>query len=650
MKQNLIKSKGSRAIIVALAMVASLLGAVAPTATANAAVTWTKQTSAPYAAWQSIASSADGTKLAAVSQYTGDYSAPGSIYTSTDSGATWTEQTGAGHMFWSRIASSADGTKLVAVSIYSPTYGVGGIFTSTDSGVTWTKQTGVAGQYWYSVASSSDGTKLVAGSLGDATHGFGTIFTSADSGVTWTEQTVPTTGYWYSIASSSDGSKLAAVQFYSNGYGAGKIYTSSDSGVTWTAQSSAGDAGWMSIASSSDGTKLAAVSSQAGSAKGGVFTSNDSGVTWVQQAGAESTYWQSIASSSDGTHLAAAEYYDPSNNPGSIFTSTDSGVTWTKETAPGAYWWLTIASDSTGSKLAAANQTGDPTTTGIWTSVGMSAAPTIASLSPITGPASGGTNVTITGTGFVAGAYVKVGVGACTNVVVVSSTTLTCTTAPGLPANSDALVQNVDTQYAVSYGAFTYLGAVFSASTPAIPNTYVGATSPVQTETITNVGNANLLFGARAVSKTGVNAADFTIVADKCSGKTLAPAATCTVTYKFKSSVAGTRTANLVFASNSISTPDVVALSAVAMGVVTIKKIDSTSGSIKGGITVEITGSGFNATSTVTFGGLAAVVTKRTGTTGLTVKTPAHAAGAVPVVVSNADGGTATYNSYTYKK
>jgi hypothetical protein len=158
------------------------------------------------------------------------------------------------------------------------------------------------------------------------------------------------------------------------------------------------------------------------------------------------------------------------------------------------------------------------------------------------------------------------------------------------------------------------------------------------------------VFGAGAVTKTGINAADFTIIADNCSGKTVAPAATCTVTYKFKSTVAGTRTANLDFVSNAASSPNSVALSVVAMGVVTIKKIDSTSGSYKGGVKVEITGTGFTAGSTVTFGGITAVITKRTGATGITVKTPAHAAGAVAVIVTNPDGGTATYNSYTYKK
>jgi photosystem II stability/assembly factor-like uncharacterized protein len=47
------------------------------------AQTWSQATNAPIAAWNAIASSADGTKLVA-----GTYA--GSIYTSADSGATWT--------------------------------------------------------------------------------------------------------------------------------------------------------------------------------------------------------------------------------------------------------------------------------------------------------------------------------------------------------------------------------------------------------------------------------------------------------------------------------------------------------------------------------------------------------------------------------
>ena len=142
--------------------------------------------------WQSIASSSDGSKLAAVVS-------GGSVYTSSDSGATWTEQTAAGSRYWQSIASSSDGTKLAAVA-----YG-GSIYTSSDSGATWTEQTAAGSRNWYSIASSSDGSKLAAVVYG------GSVYTSSDSGATWTEQTAAGSRNWYSIASSSDGSKLAAV-------------------------------------------------------------------------------------------------------------------------------------------------------------------------------------------------------------------------------------------------------------------------------------------------------------------------------------------------------------------------------------------------------------------------------------------------------
>jgi len=69
---------------------------------------WTDQTAAGSRNWQSITSSSDGTKLAAV-EYGGD------IWTSTNSGATWTDRSAAGSRNWQSITSSSDGTKLAAV-------------------------------------------------------------------------------------------------------------------------------------------------------------------------------------------------------------------------------------------------------------------------------------------------------------------------------------------------------------------------------------------------------------------------------------------------------------------------------------------------------------------------------------------------------
>ena len=143
--------------------------------------------------WQSVASSSDGTKLAAVVL-------GGQIYTSTDSGQTWTPRDSTRN--WYSVASSSDGTKLVAI-----VYG-GQIYTSTDSGLTWTPRD--SSRLWQSVASSSDGTKPVAEVWN------GQIYTSTDSGQTWIA--CDSNRKWMSVASSSNGTKLAAVAYGSQIY------------------------------------------------------------------------------------------------------------------------------------------------------------------------------------------------------------------------------------------------------------------------------------------------------------------------------------------------------------------------------------------------------------------------------------------------
>jgi len=73
-------------------------------------------------------------------------------------------------------------------------------------------------------------------------------------------------------------------------------------------------------------------------------------------------------------------------------------------------------------------------------------APTITSISPDSGPTSGGTRITITGTGFRQGATVKFGTQAGIGPQVLSGTTLTVTT-PGLPSGVvTVVVTNPDGQ------------------------------------------------------------------------------------------------------------------------------------------------------------------------------------------------------------
>lgn len=300
----------------------------------NSLTNWT-QTTAPSEEWQSIASSSDGSKLAATVYY-------GGIYTSTNAGATWTQTTAPISKDWYCIASSSDGTKLAAGNVD------GTIYTSTNAGLNWNQTTAPA-LLWFSIASSSDGTNLAAGSLD------GGICTSTNAGATWTLTSAPSE-QWTSIASSSDGTELAAV-------GSGAIYISTNAGVTWTQASAPGNA-WNSIASSADGTKLAAVLDP-----GGIDTSTDGGATWNITT-APSEAWNSIASSSDGTKLAAVF-----GSSGAIYTSTNGGATWTQNAAP-AQNWFSIASSSDGTRLAAAIYAG-----GIYTAQAAIQTPSTPSLS-----------------------------------------------------------------------------------------------------------------------------------------------------------------------------------------------------------------------------------------------------------------------------
>ncbi|HSY52214.1 MAG TPA: IPT/TIG domain-containing protein [Thermoanaerobaculia bacterium] len=86
-------------------------------------------------------------------------------------------------------------------------------------------------------------------------------------------------------------------------------------------------------------------------------------------------------------------------------------------------------------------------------------APTITSINPSTGPTSGGTPVTITGTNFQSGATVTIDALAATDVTVVSSTSITALTPLGPTSEelaADVVVTNPDSTKATASGAFTY--------------------------------------------------------------------------------------------------------------------------------------------------------------------------------------------------
>ena len=83
-------------------------------------------------------------------------------------------------------------------------------------------------------------------------------------------------------------------------------------------------------------------------------------------------------------------------------------------------------------------------------------APTVTSISPTSGTTAGGTPVTITGTGFLAGATVSLGGTAATGVTVVSSTSITATTAAHAAGAVNVVVTNTDAKTGTLTNGYTY--------------------------------------------------------------------------------------------------------------------------------------------------------------------------------------------------
>lgn len=92
-------------------------------------------------------------------------------------------------------------------------------------------------------------------------------------------------------------------------------------------------------------------------------------------------------------------------------------------------------------------------------------APTVSSVSPNSGPTTGGTSITITGTGFVSGASVHLGTVAATNVNVTNSTTITAITPAQSAGTVNVSVTNPDEQTGTLPQAFTYT----EPSQPSVP-------------------------------------------------------------------------------------------------------------------------------------------------------------------------------------
>ena len=110
--------------------------------------------------------------------------------------------------------------------------------------------------------------------------------------------------------------------------------------------------------------------------------------------------------------------------------------------------------------------------------------PTVTSITPNSGPASGGTIVTITGTRFQNGATVKIGSVSCTNVSFISATQLTATTPSNVTGVYNVVVTNPDNGSGNLLNFFTFTGT----SIPTVTGLSATTGSNLNPTTITIIG------------------------------------------------------------------------------------------------------------------------------------------------------------------
>jgi hypothetical protein len=267
-------------------------------------------------------------------------------------------------------------------------------------------------------------------------------------------------------------------------------------------------------------------------------------------------------------------------------------------------------------------------------------APTITSVSPVSGTPLGGTVVTITGTNFVTGMTVSFGALSATTVTFVSKTSLRATTPPAV-SGADGPVNVSVTNPSAQMAALTN-GFLYQYPTPTI-TTISPTVSSTKGGTVITITGTNFLSGA-TVSFGPNNATNVTFVS-KTQLKATTPASTL-------SSVEGTVS---VFVTNPDNQYATLTEGLTYDDPPSITSISPAEGISAGGYQVTLTGQNFRCGSlcpggpVVTFGSVSAPsVIFNSGTT-LTVTVPAGAAGAVNVIEKNTDGLSTTLKTgFTY--
>jgi IPT/TIG domain len=255
--------------------------------------------------------------------------------------------------------------------------------------------------------------------------------------------------------------------------------------------------------------------------------------------------------------------------------------------------------------------------------------PTITGLSPTLGAMTGGTVVTITGTGFTPGNIVEFGASVATSVTFLNSTSLLATSPAGIVGTTDVTVTTEGgTSATVAADQFTYLPAPTITSISPSFGSVTGGT-PVTIAGTNFTGATSVHFGTSAATAvTVVNAT--TITAQAPAGATGVVDVTVTTPN-------GTTAANVGDQFTYIVVP-------------TVSSVNPSAGPVAGGNSVTIEGTGFTGTSVVDFGTAPATGVTVVSDSELNVTAPTALPGTVDITVTTAGGTSDTDagDQYTY--
>ena len=289
-------------------------------------------------------------------------------------------------------------------------------------------------------------------------------------------------------------------------------------------------------------------------------------------------------------------------------------------------------------QVSVTNAVGPSATTLTYTYTGIPP-PVLTTINPTTGPAAGGNQVVLTGTGFTYTTQVAFGTGNLASFSVTSDTTITATAPPGPggPANVTVTGPGGTSSPTV----YTYVGSATPAITNLTPN--AGPISGGNTVTITGSNLANVtsvLFGTiSATSFTVLSSTAINVIVPAAPpappgppGPPGPPPPPTAVTVQ-----AGSLTSNNL--PYSYVAPPVSTAVFPAVGI------------ISGGTSVVIIGNGFQNTSSIQFGSSSVPITNITVSpdgTQINTISPPHPIGTVPIVIAT-PRGTDSLQTFAYQ-